>query len=192
MGVDVAHRAPLSEHRGDLYDTPRVAVHALLKVEPLPSRIWEPTCGIGNIVTVLREAGHAVIATDLNDRGCPDSLSGIDFLFPGFDPLAEAIVTNPPFSLADKFVEVALRRVPVVIMLLRLSFVESERRAPILDNGMLAAIHVFAKRLPMMHRVGWEGRKANSGMAFAWFVWRREHTGPATIDRIWWEPEDNA
>ena len=39
----------------------------------------------------------------------------------------------------------------------------------------------------MMHRDGWEGRKANSGMAFAWFVWDRSHTGPTMIDRVSWE-----
>ena len=36
----------------------------------------------------------------------------------------------------------------------------------------------------MMHREGWEGRKGNSGMAFAWFVWDRSHVGPTTIERI--------
>jgi hypothetical protein len=44
----------------------------------------------------------------------------------------------------------------------------------------------------MMHRAGWEGRKANSGMAFAWFVWDRAHRGPATIDRLHWDQYDGA
>jgi hypothetical protein len=181
-------RHALSERRGDLYDTPAVAVHALLKVERLPFLNWEPACGTGNIVIPLRAAGHKVIATDLNDRGCPASRSGVDFLLlggPRFD--CDAIVTNPPFSLAEEFVAVALERAPLVVMLLRLAFMESERRANILDNAGLARVHVFAKRLPMMHREGWEGRKANSGMAFAWFVWDRTHRGAATIDRISWE-----
>jgi hypothetical protein len=179
-------RAPLDERRGDCYDTPAVAVHALLKVERLPFLIWEPACGTGNIVKVLREAGHDVVATDLNDRGCPDSLDRIDFLLPcKFE--CQAIVTNPPFALAEKFVAAALERAPLVIMLLRLAFMESERRSYILDNGKLARIHVFAKRLPMMHREGWEGRKANSGMAFAWFIWDRMYSGPTTIDRIRWD-----
>lgn len=180
-------RAPLIERRGDCYDTPPEAVHALLAVEQLPHVIWEPACGTGNIVLPLRAAGYRVIASDLNKRGCYDSHFGIDFLFPGFDPKADAIVTNPPFALAEQFVAIALERAPLVIMLLRLAFMESERRSHILDNAGLARVHVFAKRLPMMHRAGWEGRKANSGMAFAWFVWQRGHIGPATIDRISWE-----
>jgi hypothetical protein len=202
-------RAPLKEHRGDCYDTPPVAVSALLKVESLPKRIWEPACGTGNIVKALRDAGHHVIATDLNDRGCPNSLSRVDFLFCGrpywphcgcgtqSGPHAcecgyDAIVTNPPFALAEKFVARAIQDAPYVAMLLRLAFYESDRRSHILDSAGLARIHVFANRLPMMHRAGWEGRKANSGMAFAWFVWERGHLGPALIDRIYWEGGDGA
>jgi hypothetical protein len=96
----------------------------------------------------------------------------------------ECILTNPPFSLAEEFVEHALELCPHVIMLLRLAFLESERRSPILDTGTLARIHVFRQRLPMMHRDGWTGPKASSAMAFAWFVWDRGHTGPATISRV--------
>jgi len=89
--------------------------------------------------------------------------------------------------LAERFVEVALTRAPSVVMLLRLAFIESERRAHILDPPAgLAKVHCFARRLPMMHRAGYAGPKANSGMAFAWFVWQRGYLGPATIDRISW------
>lgn len=178
-------RAPSHEHRGDCYDTPVVAVRALLKAESLPTCIWEPACGTGNIVTILREAGHKVMATDLNDRGCPDSIDRIDFLLPCNVP-CDAIVTNPPFALAEAFVETALERAPLVIMLLRLAFYESDRRTHILENCGLKRIHVFRKRLPMMHRAGWQGRKANSGIAFAWFVWDRDYCGPTTIERISW------
>jgi len=179
-------RTPIYEHRGDCYDTPEVAVRALLKHVKLPRMIWEPACGTGNIVRLLRQRGHFVIATNLNDRGCPDSISRIDFLLPNQSANIEAIVTNPPFSLAEAFVEIALERAPLVVMLLRLAFIESERRSRILDGGMLARVLVFANRLPMMHRAGWEGRKANSGMAFAWFIWNAKHHGPTTIERIRW------
>jgi len=39
----------------------------------------------------------------------------------------------------------------------------------------------------MMHRDSWQGPKANSGMAFAWYVFERGYTGPTVIDRISWE-----
>jgi hypothetical protein len=72
-------------------------------------------------------------------------------------------------------------------MLLRLAFLESERRCGILEGRGLRTVHVFRKRLPMMHRDGWEGRRANSGMAFGWYVWDRAYTGPTVLNRISWE-----
>jgi hypothetical protein len=95
-----------------------------------------------------------------------------------------AIVTNPPYKQANQFVAHALTLCPRVIMLLRLAFLESGRRSPILENCGLARVHVFRKRLPMMHRHGWQGPRASSSIAFAWFVWDRTHRGKAELDRI--------
>jgi hypothetical protein len=167
-----------------------VAVQALLRVETLPRDVWEPACGSGNIVKVLRAAGHHVVATDLYAYGCDKSASGIDFLSGRFIPVGGAILTNPPYQHAQAFVEKALSLSSKVVMLLRMAFYESARRSNILDNGKLARIHVFANRLPMMHRSGsnpWTGPKASSAMCFAWFVWDRNYKGPTTIDRIFWE-----
>ena len=180
-------RHALVDRKDDLYETPDVAVHALLTVEKLPHCLWEPAAGNGRIVNVLRGAGHRVVASDLVDYGQSGLIPGCDFLMETKPPIGvEAIVTNPPFKLAEEFVAKALDLCPRVVMLLRLAFMESERRTSILEGSGLARIYVFRKRLPMMHRAGWEGRKANSGMAFAWFVWDREHNGPTTLQRISW------
>jgi hypothetical protein len=181
-------RHALTERGDDLYETPAVAVHALLKVEQLPPHVWEPACGPGAIVSVLRLAGYTVHATDLNDYECPESSSGIDFLMERDTPAGvEAVVTNPPFKLASEFVVRALDLCPLVIMLLRLSFIESERRSTILDGGHLARIHVFKNRLPMMHRHGWTGPTASSQTAFAWFVFDSNYHGLPTLNRISWK-----
>jgi hypothetical protein len=183
-------RAPLKDRGADLYETPAVAVEALLRVEKLPVAIWEPACGPGAIVRVLRAAGHVVWATDVNDYKSPDQdASGWDFLMERQVPIGvEAIVTNPPFKLAGDFIAHALDLVPRVVMLLRLTYYEGSglARAP-LDAGALARIHVFRNRLPRMHRAGWTGKKASSSTAFAWYVWDASHTGPTVIDRITWE-----
>ena len=181
-------KAALADRKDDLYETPPVAVRALLKAERVPNRVWEPACGPGAIVGVLRNAGFSVLATDLVDYGCPDSQSGIDFLFEQKPPNEiSAIVTNPPYKLANEFVSKALDLAPYVAMLLRLAFIESERRRPILDGGNLARVLVFRNRLPMMHRHGWEENKNSNAMAFAWFIWERNHIGPTTLNRISWE-----
>jgi hypothetical protein len=184
-----AGRHSLAERGDDLYETPPQAVRALLQVERIPQIVWEPACGPGSIVTVLRNAGHTVFASDLVDYGCPDSQSRIDFLMERTAPAGvEAIVTNPPYRLAEQFVEHALKLCPRVVMLLRLAFLESERRSPFLDRGQLARVCVFKNRLPMMHRAGWTGPRASSAIAFAWFCWDCGHRGPPTIDRISWVP----
>jgi hypothetical protein len=175
----------------DLYETPSVAVEALLRVEKLPRKIWEPACGRGAIVNVLRAHGYEVVASDVADYGLPITPPGYygrDFLLERKLPAGcECIVTNPPFMHAEKFVAHALDLSPLVIMLLRLAFLESERRCGILEGRGLARVHVFRKRLPMMHRSNYVGPKANSGMAFCWMTWSRGYTGLPTINRISWE-----
>lgn len=181
-------RHRLKDRGADLYETPPSAVHALLKVEPIPLTVWEPACGPGAIVSTLRDTGRAVIATDLNDWGCPDSQHGIDFLMEREAPPGiGAILTNPPFKLGAQFIRKARELCPLVIMLARLAFLESAGRSDILDSGDLARVYVFVNRLEMMHRHDWQGPRASSAMAFAWFVWDRGYSGPTIMKRIRWE-----
>src|SRR5262245_41824577 len=101
-------RHRLEDRQSDLYETPPQAVHALLKVESLPAKVWEPAAGPGSIVTLLRDLGHSVVATDLHPWGCPNSLAGADFLQQTSAPAGvEAIITNPPYSIAGAFVRQA-------------------------------------------------------------------------------------
>jgi hypothetical protein len=181
-------RHPDSVRGYDLYETPKVATLALLAVEPLPPRILEPACGRGAISKVLRGAGHSVFENDIVDYGQgQDSVQ--DFLH--FKPTQageiDAVVTNPPYRLAQQFVRHALILCPRVFMLLRLTFLESERRRHVLDGAGLIRIHVFRNRLPMMHRDGWAGNRASNAVAFAWYVWERDYTGKAELDRISWD-----
>jgi hypothetical protein len=169
----------------DLYETPAPATRALLAVESLPPVIWEPACGPGAIVRVLRATGRTVIASDIVDYGCPDSSGGVDFLKAGL--ACDCVVTNPPYRDAEAFVRHAIALgASKIVMLLRLAFLESSKRTPLLDSGMLARVHVFKERLPMMHRHGWSGPRASSAIPFAWFVWDRVQNGPPTLHRISW------
>ena len=185
-------RAPLSQRGADLYETPPCAVRALLAVEPVPLTCWEPTCGPGAIVKILRNSGRAVIATDLNDWGCPDSKAGIDFLMEREAPASvPAIVTNPPFSLAEEFVEHAIKLAHEVYILLRLAFLEGMRWKKKCFENHLASQWVFAPRLPFMHRHGYEGPKnSNSGMPFAWYVFHRDSARYSAAHVRWINPRD--
>jgi hypothetical protein len=182
-------RHPAADRALDLYETPPEATQALLRAERLPRQIWEASCGRGAIVRVLRGAGHEVLATDLADYGSPDQdLAGLDFMLQDRLPYdgIEAIVQNPPFGRANDFVRKSLELCPRVYMLLRLQFLEGQRRTDILDQ--LERVHVFSNRLPMLHRDGWQGPKATNTQAFAWFCFYRYHIGPTQLYRIRWEP----
>jgi hypothetical protein len=177
-------RHPHVERGLDLYETPPIAVEALLAVEQLPPRLWEPAAGRGAIVNELRDHGHAVIASDIYDYGFPLHFVA-DFLLRTKAPAGcDAVITNPPYQIATEFTYHALDLAPRVYLLLRLAFLESIRRSEILERRGLSRVHVFRRRLPMMHRDGWSGPRASSAIPFAWFVWARDHHGPTVIDRI--------
>jgi hypothetical protein len=169
----------------DHYPTPELAARALLTVETLRGPIWEPCAGHGGIAVPLRAAGHIVHAFDLASWGCPDCGVGVDFLATTKAPAGARIaVFNPPFKHAADFVRHALELVPTVISLGRLAFLESEARSDLIDGGQLARVHIFKRRLPMMHRAGWDGPRASSSVCFAWFVFERDHRAKPTLDRI--------
>src|SRR5262249_37987887 len=127
------------------YETPTVAVEALLRVERLPHRLWEPACGRGAIVRPLRAAGHEVLASDLVDYGDPTHFYRRDFLMEKLPTGCEGIVTNPPYKLAEEFAAHAIAICPLVVMLMRLAFFESERRREVLEDCGLARIHCFRR-----------------------------------------------
>lgn len=193
-------RAPFAERGHDLYETPPEAVRALLSVEDVPMRVWEPAAGRGAIVRVLRTHGIETIATDLvhypNNAGIQ---SGVDFLEqPAMLYETAAIVTNPPFNIAPEFVKHALDISPRSYLLLRGMFLEGQRwyRPDEHPKGLgfrdhLARVWMFAPRLPMMHRHGFAGRKNhNSGMAFAWFVFDRSVARFNPPQIRWLNPRD--
>jgi hypothetical protein len=180
-------RHALAERGVGFYSTPPEAVLALLRVEALPHRIWEPAAGQGAIAGILRAHGHDVHASDLLDRNTVHIRGGVDFFKEVGAPAGfTCIVTNPPYARAEEFVSHALELCPHVVMLLRLAFLESRRRSPLLDRGFLPRVHVFIERLPMMHRYNWAGPRASSAIPFAWFVFDSNYRGPILLDRISW------
>jgi len=173
----------------DLYQTDPVAVYALLRHARLPHRIWEPQCGPGNIVRVLRAEGHDVLATDIHDYASRhQDVAGMDFLQTYEAPYAgiEAIVMNAPFYADMECVDRALDLVPKVYSLMRLTWLESEGRHAFFKQGWLRRVLVFSNRLPMMHRDGWDGPIATSTIAMAWFCFDRENRGECVTDWIKW------
>lgn len=178
---------PDSENRPehDFYRTPEPATRCLLAREKLTGVVWEPACGDGAIARVLVEAGHRVYATDLVDRGYGET--GVDFLAATAPDELGVIVTNPPFTLVQEFVEHALSFRPrEVIILARLLWLEGKSRKAFFEATSLARVWVFSQRMNVSRNGVDHGDGGLGGMvAFAWFVWQR---GWRSAPRLGWMP----
>jgi hypothetical protein len=174
-----------AEGGDELHETPGRAVHALLEAEVLPQVLWEPAAGYGAIARILRGAGRAVIASDLRAYPTPDLDFVADFLTTTEVPAGvQAVITNAPFTKSAAFVRHAFALgIPQVFLLQRLAWSESTGtdRADILEGGHLARVRIFRKRLPRMHRFGWNGPKASSPEGHAWYVFDVRHRGPPSL-----------
>jgi hypothetical protein len=82
----------------DNWQTPKIAVDYLRPYIPEKVHVvWEPACGELRIVKALVKYGYKVIATDID--------AGQDYFqkYPLVD--FDVIITNPPYSLTDKWLE---------------------------------------------------------------------------------------
>jgi hypothetical protein len=177
------------EDRGlDAYFSPPEAVWSLLHIEAehFPGVIWEPAAGDGAIVEPFRKAGYKVLASDLVDYGFPRCISGIDYLTAACRPDVKGIVTNPPYRLAVQFAEKAMTEVGYVALLLRTNFLESTARLAFFRRHPPARIWISSRRLPMMHRQGWQGPRAPSNTCFAWFIWDSQAEQTQVLDWFDW------
>jgi hypothetical protein len=159
----------------DAYWTCIEAVLSLpvLEAGRIPRRILEPAAGTGAIVMPLRDAGHIVTASDVYDYGLPGCLI-MDYLTAALPLGIEGIITNPPFCLAEAFLRKALSEVGYVALLVRTNFVmEGVRRMSFLQANPPTRLRLSARRLPMMHRHNWTGKRSSSNTPHAWAVWQR-------------------
>ncbi|WP_221136728.1 hypothetical protein [Rhizobium lentis] len=197
------------EDRGDnFYQTPACATRTLLAFESFSPTIWESSCGLGAISRVLEEAGYEVVLTDLVDRQTVTQhgeLQGVgDFLASQPEAPGEGhdICTNPPYGeVLNDYVAHALRvhKPRKMALLLNLNFLcgfDDDDRNFVMDDNPPARVYVFKRRLPMMHREGWDGKKASSRMNTAWFVWERQDDGSygdtTVIKRVDWKDYEEA
>lgn len=172
----------------DFYASDPRVVPPLLKVlgkewESGGKLIYEPCAGCGHISQILELYGHQVISTDLIDRGY--GVGGVDFLVDNFyDELPyDAIITNPPYKHALEFVEKSIKIAPLVCMLLRIQFIESERRDKLYAENPPRYIAVFRKRANCSKNAEFpEGE--SSPVCYAWFIWERGYKGNPELLRI--------
>lgn len=174
----------------DFFPTPPWATRAFLPtlqaLDPAfrEAVVWEPACGEGHMASVLSEASAQVIASDVFDYSAGDA----DFIFGAFPgwvgtidflglaeretaPVADWIISNPPFNEALKFVRLALGRARRgVAMLVRVSWLSTiERYVTLFQPHPPRLIIQYVERVPMF-----KGRWDPAGSTatdYCWVVW---------------------
>lgn len=165
----------------DFYPTPWEATAALAVAERhrlAGRRIWEPACGDGAMARELEARGLDVAyASDLIDRGY--GLTGADFLSAELPPGVDAIVTNPPFSHADRFIRHALGtlQVPYLALLLKATYWHAANRAGLHRRFPPTAY------LPCTWRIDFTGERAST-MDLCWYVWDAEAAGTVRYELL--------
>lgn len=146
--------------------------------------IWENACGEGHLSEVLKEYFDCnIVNTDLVDRGYCDA--EVDFLNSKFNPNADLIITNPPFSLINNFITVGLEKTNrYLVYLCKIQMLETVKRKSILEKSPLRYVYVHSKR-----QATWKngepldpnGKKWATTMCLAWFVWDKKYKGEPKI-----------
>jgi len=165
----------------DFYPTPKWATEALLDREIFIGSMWEPACGDGAISEVLKSRGFTPYSSDLINRGYP--CDEIDF----FETNAkfDNIITNPPFSLCTEFILKSKQSAnSKIAMFLKTTALEGNKRHKMwIDTEFpFARIYQFVNRVSFGKSEG--THKSGGMMAFAWFVWDKNHIGSPTISWI--------
>lgn len=188
----------------DDFPTPPWATRAICSRIARDTRLTDlsardPCAGRGHMVRPLQEYFSEVYAADVHDYGA--GIAQRDFLYPGEISMVDWTFINPPFRLAEQFIERAIETSRKgVVCIARTSFLEGERRAA----GIFAihrpdAIYQFAERVVMLkgrlvqagaldpENLDGDGdmRKASSATAYCALVWHRDrNTGSTWFDWI--------
>lgn len=175
----------------DDFPTQPWATRALVK-HILPSSnfagqvAWEPACNRGHMAKPLRESFGLVHTSDIHDYGWIGQQRVTDFLFAGSEPggRVDWIITNPPFRLAEQFIERAQAIASIgVAVIVRTAFLESVGRyEKLFSVNPPAIVAQFTERVPMV-----KGRltaKGSTATAYCWLVWIKGMTDT----RLKWIP----
>lgn len=129
----------------------------------------EPAANRGHMVAPLREYFATVDASDVHDYGA--GFETRDYLFPGELSQVDWTITNPPFRLAEQFIErAAATSQHGFAMIVRAAFLEGQGRYErLFSKNPPSYVLQFTERV-VMHK----GRLAPEGStatAYAWLVW---------------------
>lgn len=178
----------------DLYETPEwvteVFCQHLYRRSWMLGHVWEPAAGSGKMLDVLSRYADPGCAWGTDIEPMRADIEKVDFLATSriHTPTGYcgAIVTNPPYDLAQQFIEHSLRlcegrSVGKIAMLLRTDYDHAKSRSHLFRD-----CSAFEKKIVLQKRICWfveaNGKpKASPSFNHAWYIWDWKHVGPPTI-----------
>lgn len=182
-GAIISSMAKWERKKADLYPTPNDCTYSLLpylsELVPTGSLILEPACAEGQMVNSLVEFGYEVHGYDLRED-VSGGEGGVDFLSEFFSKSYDAVVTNPPFSLAEEFIRKAIDTAPVVAMLLKSQFWNTVNRKQLFRDTKPFRVLNLTWRPAFLELE----RGKSPLMDCAWTIWQRGYTGDCRMTMI--------
>lgn len=183
--------------RLEAFETPRWAIEAVLDVELTTPLILDPCCGLGIISRVCADRGLLVQATDIENwythfpklwqPGCV--VWNDDFFAWQSDLSDTTVVMNPPFSMAEDFVDHARKlNARKIICFQRQAWRESTTRREWWEKNAPARVWVCGARATCWRfdLLGTEkAEKGGTPTSNAWYVWERGHKGAEVTSAIY-------
>lgn len=149
---------PMKQGSPDDFQTPKEALLPLIPFLNKNWTIWECANGKGNLSKGLIEKGFDVVSTDI--------LYDFDFLTQKAEQF-DCIISNPPFSLKQEFLERCYELKKPFALLLPLTTFETAKRQKLFKQYGLQVIF-FNKRINFITP---SGKGSGSWFASAWFTW---------------------
>lgn len=148
----------------------------------LNNNIWECACGAGHLSKVLEDKGYNVKKTDIIDRGCNAEIK--DFLTCTKKYNGD-ILTNPPFKLAEQFLNKSIELLEDrnrLYLFLKVQFLEGKKRKALFEKYPPKYVYVNSERQHTA-RDGNFGKYSNSiaTLCFCWFIWEKGFNGEPII-----------
>lgn len=172
----------------DWYVEPKECSRALFELQNFVGPIWDPACGLGNIIQQAKQSGLVAYGSDIVSR---DDFCSKEFDFLGEEEIPcdfQNIVTNPPFAIAEDFIRHAIDITPtggMVAAILPIVWLAgfSTKRSWMPVSPLFKVLPISPRPSMPPGKVIQNNIKPGNGTKdFCWLIWKVGYTCKPTVE----------